>query len=101
MKQETVHPARFQRKLELQGVASLQDALNVLSVFQDWRTGNCIRTMEELGLRPDLITAAIHYILARHKAQKPLFKCSTCAYNLADITCLRRETTCRYRKVNH
>ena len=35
MKQETIHPARFQRKLDLEGVASLQDALNVLAVFQD------------------------------------------------------------------
>lgn len=99
MAKETVNSKLFKKQLDLDGVASMQDAINVLALFQSWRTGETVRSLDELGLRPDLITAAIHYILAKYKAQQPMFKCATCAHNLSDLTCLlKSDAPCVYRK---
>ena len=98
-KDERVHPARFKKKLELDGIDNLQDAMNVLSIFQSWRLGECVRSMEELGLRPDLLSAALHYVLSKHNAQKPLFRCSVCKHNVGDIRCNIGESKCRFERI--
>lgn len=99
MNKDPVYPSRFKKQLALDGIDNMQDALNVLSVFQSWRLGECVRSMEELGLRPDLLSAALHYVLSKYKAQKPLFRCSVCKHNIGDIHCDIREHKCHFERV--
>ena len=98
-KEEVVHPARFKKKLDLDGIDNMQDAMNVLSLFQSWRLGECVRSMEELGLRPDLLSAALHYVLSKYNAQKPLFRCSVCEHNQGDLCCDIGSKNCHYERI--
>ena len=97
-KEERVNPAEFKKTLNIEGVPDLQTALNVLELYQEWRTGLCGKSMYDLGLNPPLITSAIHYILGKFKAHVLIYPCYTCRYfNSAERVCIDRDD-CHYER---
>ena len=93
MKDE-VDPTKFKKRLHNTGVADMQTALNVLALFQSYRIGDCVLDMEEIGLNPVVITAAINYILSHHHANVKLYQCYTCPYCKDDFLCTRPSNKC-------
>jgi hypothetical protein len=96
---ETVDSSKFKLRVDLQGVDNLQDSLNILSLYQSWRYGDCCLQLEEIGLSPSLISAAIHYILMKYHASASLYQCYKCCYCKNDL-CVRTTKECSYKPIN-
>ena len=92
--QDEVDPKKFKKRLHNPGVSDLQTALNVLALFQSYRIGDCVLNMDEVGLNPVVITAAINYILSHHHANVHLYACYACPYCKDDIICNRPSNKC-------
>ena len=98
IKEEHIEPSKFKKRLDIQGVPDLHTALNVLKLYQEWRTGMCIKDLNELGLTPSLITAALHYVLGKFHANKPLYKCEFCSNNDGNYNCkVTSKPFCKYK----
>ena len=98
IKEEHVEPSKFKKRLDIQGVPDLQTALNVLRLYQEWRTGMCIKDIDELGITPSIITAALHYVLGKFHANKPLYKCEFCSHNDGIYNCnIESKPFCKYK----
>jgi hypothetical protein len=97
---ETVDQTKFKKRMKNNGVDNLQDALNILNLFQEYRTGFCVLSMDELGIAPHMITAAIHYILQHHNAAGHLYRCHLCQY-CKDDRCARSTNTCNFKEIEH
>ena len=101
MSEEVVNQKAFKRKMDADGVGDLQTALNVLSLFQSYRTGDTVLGMYELGLTPSLITAAVHYILLYHHAADPIYVCYRCRYYNDDDLICHSPNPCTFEEIQH
>lgn len=100
MKTETVQPEQFKRYLtNCQGVDNLQLALNILKLYQEWRTQETGKRLEDLGVTPSLITAALEYVFSYFGVNKRIYKCSYCK-RINDLGyCHIAGTSCKFVKV--
>ena len=94
-----VDAEKFKKRVDLQGIDNLQDACNVLALYQSWRYGDCILQLDEIGLSPSLISAAIHYILSPYRANVDLYQCYKCRYCKNDL-CVRTAKECSYESIS-
>ena len=99
MTEESVNPSKFKKKLKLQGIDNLQDACNLLELYNEWRTDQTCLSLEALGITPSLITAAIHYMLAKVHANKPIYNCTFCAHCEMGARCDCTDGKCHYRRI--
>ena len=95
---ETVDPSKFKKRLTNVGVRDLQTALNVLALYQAYRTGDCVLDLDDIGLHPSTISAAINYVLSYHHANVHLYECYKCTYCKDDLRCTRTTNKCRYEE---
>ena len=101
MSEEIVNQKAFKKKMDVDGVCDLQTALNVLALYQSYRSGDCALGLYQLGLSPSLLTAAIHYILLHHHAADPIYRCIRCSYyNNATQICTAPHP-CTFEEINH
>lgn len=100
IKEEPVRPSEFKKRVSLQGIDNLQDALNVLRLTQEWRTSQTCLSLDDLGLSPSLITAALHYVLGKFHANAPLYKCEFCRYCKEDRECTAPTNNCTYERIS-
>lgn len=98
-KPEPVKPSKFKKRLDLQGIDNLDDALNLLNLYNEWRTDQTCLSLEELGITPSLITAAIHYMLTKFHANKPIYKCAFCEHCENESRCMCTDGKCHYRRI--
>lgn len=59
---------------------TLNQAYRVLRQLQDWRTGADCRTMDEVGIQPNIATQAIEMILAANGQPNKIADCSSCKH---------------------
>ena len=100
MKNETVQPERFKRYLtNCQGVDNLHLAFNILKLYQEWRTQETGKHLEDLGVTPSLITAALEYVFMYCGVNKRIYKCRYCK-RMNDLGyCDIAGTSCKFVKV--
>jgi len=97
---EPVNPENFKKRfVNCQGVDNLDLAINILRVYQDWRGPDCVLTIDDLGIHPSLITAALEYVLAKFGANKHLYNCSLCRYCKDDRECTT-PNNCTYERIS-
>lgn len=100
MKNEIVQPERFKRYLtNCQGVDNLQLALNILKLYQEWRTQETGKPLAALGITPSLITAALEYVFSYCGANKRIYKCRYCKRMDDFGFCGIAGTSCKFVKV--
>ena len=100
MKNEIVQSERFKRYLtNCQGVDNLQLAFNILKLYQEWRTQETGKHLEDLGVTPSLITAALEYVFMCCGVNKRIYKCRYCK-RMNDLGyCDIAGTSCKFVKV--
>ena len=100
MKTETVQPEQFKRYLtNCQGVDNLHLAMNILKLYQEWRTQETGKHLEDLGITPSLITAALEYVFMYCGVNKRIYKCMYCKNRDTLGQCAFLGTRCKFVKV--
>ena len=99
MKNDIVIPEKFKKTVHLKGIDNLHNAVWVLRLYQDWRTGNTAKDLEDIGIDASLVSAAIHYILAHFGAGRSLYQCLYCNNTDMNGECTIKKG-CRFSKID-